>query len=258
MGTSSIYKGQNDSNSLLPDWLEDELDDSIEKKDKIERLNSWQNTKKLMSQFVTGSNKNIGGMTKAYVGAHGGSKRSAQTAIAGKSTAISLGTFIFEVNKNGFKETLNNYGIEYEDKSLLNVLSDLGNQISPSGALKEEDIARKALFLCLEDLFTVIEDESNEINDLDDLKRDHLEFVMENYLAKYVFERLLNDLEYSIEKYGNNAASIEKEIKDYVDGKIHNELSKYNLTQLDYNSSDIKIKVQEIFESCYKVLEVTL
>lgn len=258
MGTSGIYKGQSDRNSLLPDWLETELYDNIGDGEKIERINSWQNTKKLMSQYVTGSNKNISGMMKAYVGAHGGSKRTSQTAIAGKSTAISLGSFLSEVNRNGFKETLTNYGIEYEDKTLLNVLSDLGNQIAPSGALKEDDIARKALFGCLEDLFTVVEDENNEVVDLDDLKSEHLEFVMENYIARYVFERLLNDLEYSIEKYGSDAASIEKDIKNYVDGKIYNKLSEFDITKINYKSKEVNNIVQELFEVCYAVLEVTL
>lgn len=257
MGTSGIYKGQSDSSPLLPDWLEDELSDDIEE-NKIKRINSWQNTKKLMSQFVTGSNRNIGGITKAYVGAHGGSRRSAQTAISGKTTAIALGSFISDVNRNGLKETLTNYGIEYENKPLLNVLSDLGNHVAPSGALKEDDIARKALFACLEDLFNIVEDESNDIEDIDQLKGDYLEYVMENYIARYVFERLLNDLEYSIEKYGSDASATEKEIKEYVYGKIHNELSKYNVTQIDYQSKEMQKKVQEIFESCYKVLEEAL
>jgi len=257
MGTSGIYKGQSDSSPLLPDWLEDELGGDNEE-NKLERINSWQNTKKLMSQFVTGSNRNLGGMTKAYVGAHGGSKRAAQTAISGKSTAISLGTFLSEVNRNGLKETLLNYGIEYEDKPLLNVLSDLGNQIAPAGALKEDDIARKALFACLEDLFDIIDDQNNDIGDIEQLKREYLEYVMESYIARYVFERLLNDLEYSIEKYGKDASMIEKEIKDYVYGKIHNELSKYNITQMNYQSQEIQGNVQKIFEACYRVLEETL
>ncbi len=266
MGTSGIYNGPKGNNPLLPEWYQEEQKENVNNEsDKNEKQNipncSWQSAKTQMSKYTSGSSNHLGSVFKSYLKASGGSKGVAKSAISGKNSAISLGRVINSISSRGFKETLESYKISFASKTLDEVLSDLASVIAPDGATKEEAVARKAILDSVEYFYSKTEEEGLDINSLNTANEDLLNSVMEKYISSYIFQKMLCDLESRIENYADNsvkAVEIESEIKEYIEGTVKNELSKFDFLEMDYNSEKSKDFINKVYEDCYKVVEVSI
>ncbi|QQU02192.1 hypothetical protein [Myroides odoratus] len=269
MGTSSIYGGYSNGgsqhNPLIPadfDFTEGDqnTDGEIEETNSNEDnelstinnpLVSWKDAKTFMSKLASGKSNNIGGAISNYVKAHGGAKSASKNAVGGIRTTIRLGSFINSVSTQGIKETLSEYKIDFNNKSVKEILSELINVIAPSPNTKEDAIARKSLVLTMEMLYVLIEKEKLEVDSIEKLD---LNIVIPIYIESYIYEKLINDLGSRIEAYAKNASQaveLEKDIKDYIHAKI--EIVFKGKEIKDYIFSDKEIL--KIYRQCYTVME---
>lgn len=283
MGTSSIYGGPTDKNPLLPEGFEDEYindEDSDksnpdheteeeegkpndeEEKQKKELLNgSWQETKKAMSQYITGSSSSKGRVASNYVRATGGSKSASNQAVSGRRATIQLGRFLSSIAQDGIYKTLENLHIDYIGKSVETLLSEIVNLISPNSNSKEDAVARNALIEVECKMYEFIVENGLEIESLDNMNEAIFDEIMSSYVTAYIFERMLSDLQSRFEKYADNAQVAlqkEKEFREFIQISVELRLNDVKLSKLDYQDKSIDRLIRDLYTECYRVLEVYL
>ncbi|MEQ7802144.1 Qat anti-phage system associated protein QatB [Pedobacter sp. ASV1-7] len=267
MGTSSMYGGYSGSNSqgnpLLPsDFDENETDSSNEEdstetqhsddnEDGEKRIVSWQTAKTAMSKFASGSSGNIKNALSSYVKAHGGAKSASKTIRSAIVTTKNIGSFINSVSTGGLRETLDGYSIDYENRTVSEVLSELINYLAPSPITKDDSIARKALILTMENLYNLMGEESL---DLDSVTGESLNFLIPKYVESFIYERLINDLGSRIETADidfKRAVEIENDLKDYIVAKVEVVFRGKDFTTIVFTNA----VVESLYNQCYTVME---
>ncbi|MGR3178801.1 MAG: hypothetical protein ACUZ8E_12165 [Candidatus Anammoxibacter sp.] len=141
------------------------------------------------------------------------------------------------------------------------MLGDLINKIAPAPNIKENAVARNALLDAMEILYEEVTENNDDINSLDNLDEEKFNTVMNKYIASYIFQRFLNDLESRFEEYSQNAGSalhVEAEIKEYISGVVDNKLKDHNMSAFDYTSTAVQNIINEIYTNCYSVIEGAL
>lgn len=276
MGTSSIYGGPTDKNPLLPEGFEDDYlnDEDSEKSNydhetdenegqEKEPLNggSWQETKKAMSQYITGSSNSKGRVVSNYVRATGGSKVASNQAVSGRGSTIQLGRFLSSIVQNGIYKTLENLQINHIGKSVETLLSEIVNSISPNSNSKEDAVARNALIEVECKMYEYIVENGLKIESLDSINEAMFNEIMSSYITAYIFERMLSDLQSRFEKYADNAQTAlqkEKEFREYIQISVELMLNDVRLSKLDYQDKSIDRIIRDLYTECYRVLEVYL
>lgn len=278
MGTSSIYDGPNDKNPLLPEGFENEYlndedldtDETEEKESSAqeeEKLNkeslngSWQETKKSMSQYITGNSSSKGRITSNYVRAYGGSNAASSQAISGRRATIQLGRFLSSIARDGIYKTLESLHIDYIGKSVETLLSEVVNLISPNSSTKEDVVARNALIEVECNMYEFIVENGMELKSLDNMNEIIFDEIMSSFVTAYIFERMLSDLQSRFEKYADSAQVAlqkEKEFREFIQISVELRLNDVKLSKLDYQDKSIDRIIRDLYSECYRVLEVSL
>lgn len=273
MGTSSIYGGPPNNrpkdNPLLPDDFDfgnenpeeenpKEYEDTGENNDEIqnptERV-SWKDAKSYMSNLASGKYKSTGRAISNHIKAYGGSKAASKTARAGISTAIDLGNFSNKASASSFKNVLEEYKIDYENKSPREVLNELTNHIAPVPITKDDSIARKALIVTLEYIYQMFDDENL---DYDSIDSSTLNLMVPKFIENYIYERIINDLGSRVEensKSPEEAMNLETELKDYINAKVEIAFKGKDFSKINFNDSATKNEVESLLNQCYTLME---
>lgn len=279
MGTSSIYGGPTNSNPkdnpLLPNDFDFGKDDSTdeensqEEKEPQEDKNtdndiekpkpreevSWGDAKSYMSKLASGTYKNTGRAISNHIKAYGGSKAASKTARAGVNTVISLGNFTSRASSSSFKTVLEEYKIDYENKSLREVLNELTNLIAPVPITKDDSIARKALIVTLEYIYEMLDEENINYDSID---VNTLNLMVPKFIENYIYERIINDLGSRIEYYSESsldAMNTETELKEYINAKVDIAFKGKDFTQINFNDTTTKNEVESLINQCYTLME---
>ncbi len=276
MGTSSIYGGPPNSNPkdnpLLPDDFdfgnenpsEEEEESSQEQQDTEENNNeiqnptervSWRDAKNYMSKLASGKYKNTGKAISNHIKAYGGSKAASKTAKAGINTVIGLGNFSNKASTSSFKSVLEEYKIDYENKSPREVLNELTNHIAPVPITKDDSIARKALIVTLEYIYEILDDDNLDYDSIDSTT---FNLMIPKFIENYIYERIINDLGSRIEensKSPQEAMNLEADLKDYINAKVESAFKGKDFSQINFNDSATKDKVESLLNQCYTLME---
>jgi hypothetical protein len=280
MGTSSIYGGPGGGppkgNPLLPPDFDpdapeqpqpdpdqdpqDDQDDN-EEVDAPERMEansvpqtSWQSAKTSMAKFASGNAGSAASSLSSYVKAYGGARSASKSMPAGIRTTVSLGDFVNRVASSSFRETLDGYQINYDGKSVTEVLTQLISVLAPSPVTREDSIARKALILTMEELYERVEDNGIDIMDLD---AEGLNFIIPCYVKSFINERLLNDLGSRVEGADitpDKAIEIETELREYIDSKVDVVFTGKDFSNTPFTTEE----VESIYNQCYTAMEIML
>lgn len=258
MGTSSMYSGPKDNKLLPDDYLES--DNGQEKKeipddDKKLDPDAWKKTKNAMSKFINAKNGNKKNVIKKYASANGGSKKMARDATSGIKGVSGLGGLLNRISSVGFENTLREYNIDYQNKSINSIFSEFINILSPKANTKEEVAGRDALIETLTELYEIIEKTGEDTTYFEKLDDNKFNFIMNKYIENYIFAKFLNDLEYRAEKYAKNIDTViqkEKDIKDFINYSVNNATQNINFKSFNYN--DIE-SIEKIYRDCYKIWE---
>ena len=252
MGTSSIYGGQKDKKSLLPDDFED-----LKNEENINNEMPWKDVKTAMSQYATGRSKGLSGVVKKYIRASGGAKNLAKNSKSGVKSTAALGQFLASIRQKGLNQTLKEFNIEFQGRTLENVLSDIVNVIAKGSNLKEECVAKNACINTLEVMYELVEESGLNLESLESMNDDIFETLMCNYVSEYIWESMLNDLESRLEQYADNptkALEIENDFKDYIKNSVEVTYKSKDIKVNQFSNKEIDIFVENLYKDCYEVL----
>ncbi|QQX78113.1 MULTISPECIES: hypothetical protein [Aequorivita] len=273
MGTSSIYGGPTNSNPkdnpLLPDDFvfdegnsnEGESEKETDEKETIskepQQINevSWKDAKTYMSKLASGQYTNKGKAVSNQIKAYGGAKAASKTARAGINTVIKLGNFSSSSPTSTFRTVLEEYKIDYKDKSAREVLNELTNLIAPVPITKDDSIARKALIVTMEYIYEMFDEENL---DYDSIDGNSLNLMIPKFIENYIYERIINDLGSRIEsnsESSSKAMDTENELKEYINAKVDIAFKGKDFTKINFNDKSTKNEVESLFNQCYTLME---
>ncbi len=244
MGTSNIFNGR--KNSFNNNQNDANVNSNYD----------WKNVKSNFSKYINSDGKigSIKDISRGYVKASGGSKTMKQQSSSGLNAGKRLVSIINSIQRNGFQTTLENIGINYENKSLNEVFSLLINVISPSSNSKEDSVARIAVQDACAKIFDFIEENNLSLDSIDSMPVELFNETLCEFLSSYVWTMMMKDLESRLEKYSNTpekAVSIENDFKDLIHSTVEIELSKDN----NIFGENATTSIESIYERCIKNLE---
>lgn len=244
MGTSNIFNGRKNAKIGLPSKQAENMNDD------------WKNVKSNFSKYITSNGKigSVSNISRGYVKASGGAKGMKSQSISGMKTGKKLISIINNIQQSGFQATLEEIGINVENKSLNEIFSLLINVISPISNSKEDCAARIAAQDACSKIYDFIEKNKLPIENIDKMPTDLINETVCEYLSSYIWAMVMKDLESRLEKYSNNpekAILIEKEFKDLIHSTVEVEFSK----DKDIFWQNATASIDIIFDRCIKNLE---
>ena len=249
MGTSSIFTGNNDKKSLLPE-------DYVEQQNDKTQSVTWKTVKTDMSKYVTSGGKygSARHVIQQDIRANGGTKKMVQQSRAGIRAGLNMGAFFSGVTNDGFEYTLQKLGIRYEGHSVRDTFSKVLYVIAPDTITKEDIVAREATVVALAELYDYVEENDMDIKSLDHMPKELFDKAMKTFFVEYIWAGVLKDLESRIEKYmadSSSACEREQELKEVVKAVVD--------VEYDKNGSIIDNPLREavvlLSERCIGVLE---
>ena len=203
MGTSSIFNGRNDRNSLLP---EDYVSDQEEKQGKSEPV-KWQTVKSDMSKYINsgGTYSSPRHIARQYVRAAGGSHQMTSQAHSGIKVGGNIGRFFNSIVTNGLEATLNSLGIEYLGKPASEILSRLVTIVAPDSNTKEDIAAKEAVQIALSKIYDYVEENDMNIKSIDNMPPELMNEAMKEYIGSYIWITMMKDLGSRLEMYIANS-----------------------------------------------------
>lgn len=249
MGTSSSHSGSKDKKGLLPN-------DYNEKQFKPEV--SWQTTKTGFSKYINGHGGSVGRTARNYVKASGGTERLLKNSKSGIKGAVNIGKLFSDIQQYGYQKTFDDLGIEYQGKSVKEICSRLVNYIVDASDSKEDSVARIAAVNAMSKIYEYMENNNLEIQSLDKVDNELMEQVLSTYVECYIWGRILNDLQYCLEKYSDDidrTVKVEQEMKDYVSSKVSTTFQIKEIREKVFGHQSIEDGIEELYRKCYLVLE---
>lgn len=249
MGTSSIFRGNNDKNPLLPD-------DYSEQGQLESQTVTWKTVKTNMSKYISsggthGSARHIIGQA---IRANGGSRQMTENSSAGMRAAKNIGGFFVGVRRDGIYVTLQQLGIQYEGRSISDVFSHLVNVIAPAAETKEDIVARQASQAALCNIYEYLSNNDMDFSYVNQMPIEIMDQAMKSFLSEYIWGSIMKDLESRIEQYMedvNSACEREKELKDIIEAVVDVEYDNHG----SLINTEINEAVQNLTERCLSVLE---
>lgn len=249
MGTSSSHSGNKDKKGLLPS-------DFGEQQSKPEV--SWKTTKIGFSKYINGHGGSVGKTVKNYVKASGGTEQLFRSSKSGVRGAVNIGRLFSDIQQYGYQRTFDELGIAYQGKSVKEICSGLVNYIVNSSDSKEDSVAKIAAVNAMATIYEYMENNNLEIQSLDKVENGLVEQVLSTYVACYISGRILNDLQFCLEKNSDDidkTVKIEQEIKDYVSGKVTTTFQIKEIRDKIFGHQSMEVGIEQLYKKCYSVLE---
>ena len=234
MGTSSSHRGNKDKKELLPN-------------DYVKPIVSWQATKTEFSKYINGNGGSIRKTVSNYVKSSGGAGELLKSSSSGIRATANISRLFAGIQRDGYEKTFENLGIEYQGKGAKEICSDLVNYVSaPSNS--KEDVW----------LYQFIESNGLDIKALDKIDNNLMDEVVGAYVECYIWGRILNDLEYCLEKNSDDierTLQIEDEMKSYVSNVVDVAFHSSGIREKIFGNKTISAGVEELYKKCYSALE---
>lgn len=249
MGTSSSHSGSKDNKKLIPDdYREQQHKQTV----------SWQTTKTGFSKYINGNGGGVGKTTSNYVKASGGVANLIKSSQSGIRGAINIRKLFADIQEHGYQKTFDDIGIEYQGKSAKEICSALVNFISESSNSKEDSVARIAAVNAMSKLYEYMEKNNLELKSLDKVDNLLMEYVLSTYVECYIWGRILNDLQYCLEKYSDDidrTIEVETEMKNYVSSKVKTAFQIQEIRDKIFGCKSIEDGIDTLYKKCYSILE---
>jgi hypothetical protein len=220
---------------------------------------NWGAAKGALSRYAKGTTgSSLKKAARSYVKTLGGSSKATKASGAGISTGGVFINFISGVSRNGYQETLRQYGLaDCLGKSSEEVLAKIADRIAPIGSTNDEAIARNAVLISLDALYEKLLNEGKDIDALGSLDEQTLKNSVEEFVGTYIFKKWVYEVGLAIEKNElteKEAISLEKEIKIFVRDEVRSALRDKDIIKLDLNAGEGKRIVENIFELAYSTI----
>lgn len=252
MGTSSIFNGRKDRNSLLPEDYEPEQEGQKDLSEPVK----WRTVKSDMSKYINsgGTYGSLKHIAQQYIKASGGSSRMMSQSYSGKKVGRNLGSFFNEIVSNGVETTFRKLGIQYIGKSVGEIFSRLVDVIAPDSSTKEDIIAKEATQMALSRVYDYVEANEMDIKCINNMPLELMNMALKEYVGSYIWATIMNDLGSRLEMYISNsedAYAMECEFKDMIMGIVDVEFDK----QGNIINQNVSSTINSLYERCLGVLE---
>lgn len=270
MGTSSLYKGPK-HNPLLPDDYKDNpnnpenpveapSEDSPKEGENNNDTNNppnktWSDAKRSMSRHISG--KSSFGVRKPisdYVKTRGGATNATRTSRSAVKTTSNIIAFFGGIINSGVSETLEKYHITTEGKNSLEILNEIVNNIAPIPVDREDAISREALIETMSEIYA---SDQFDINSLDSFNASALKQLVQTYVYRYIYAKIINDLGNTILTKGEHKEDvirIEAEIRVYIKNVVNTTIGSVDINSI-LSANEIKKNVTTLYKHCYQVME---
>lgn len=245
MGTSSSHGGNKDKKGLLPN-------------DYVKPIVSWKSTKIGFSKYINGNGGSIRNTASNYVKSSGGTGGLLKSSGSGIRATANISRLFSAIQRDGYEKTFESLGIEYQGKSAREICSNLVNYVSAPSASKEDAVAREAAIEAMSKIYQFIENNGLDIKSLDKIDNDLMDEVVSTYVECYIWGRILNDLEYCLEKNSDDiekTLQVEDEIKSYVSSVVDVAFHSSGVREKVFGNKTISAGVEELYKKCYSALE---
>lgn len=276
MGTSGSYGGPGKGGSLLPPWAtpagdapESATTDSQEdgagdeaSPDQGEKPNSptatWGIAKSQLTRFGSsgGSTGYLRSAAAAYVGAQGGARAASSAAIGGRRSSQALGGFLRSLSTYGPTRALESIGLgKHVGSDAPTLLSALVDRLASNGNGLEANVARSALAKTLHRLFEERAVAAEGIDALAEMSADDVRAVIEEYVAQYIDERLIQVIGDGLQDLPMDEVVLrEQEVWDYVRNTVSLDLRDVDVLKLDWTSGEAASMIDRIFTEAHRLI----
>ena len=275
MGTSSSYGGPGRGGSLLPPWASEaagEADTGGPSEASPTEANepapsmTWAGAKGLLTRFgSSGGSRSDAGRTylrsavSGYVRAQRGARAASKAASAGRRSTQALGGFLSALSANGPERALAFVGLgEHVGSDATTLLGALVDRLSSTAHGLEDNVARSAM---TKTLYALFEERGVAVGGLDalrELSADDVRLVVEEYVARYIDERLIQVMGDGLQALPMDEVVLrENEVWDYVRNAVHLDLQGVDVLTLDWASPQAVSLVERIFTEAHRLLENT-
>jgi len=141
------------------------------------------------------------------------------------------------------------------------LLAGIVNYLSPEGAFIEDAVARMAASETAVQLFETYSMEETGLTALEHLTAADHSTIIEQYIANYIYYRIVDTLAGSLEtdKPADTVISTEQHLRDYISGIIHlAALQGKAVANLDWNSGQGAQFVEQLFVDAYTMIEAAI
>ena len=245
MGTSSSHGGNKDKKGLLPN-------------DYVKPIVSWQSTKSGFSKYINENGGGIKNTVSSYVKSSGGTGGLLKSSGSGIRATANISRLFSGIQRDGYEKTFESLGIEYQGKSAREICSDLVNYVSAPSVSKEDAFAREAAINAMSNIYQFIEGNGLDIRSLDKIDNDLMDEVVRTYVECYIWSRILNDLEYCLEKNSDDiekTLQVEDKMKSYVSNVVDVAFHSSGVREKVFGNKTISAGVEELYKKCYSALE---
>lgn len=249
MGTSSSHSGRKDRVGLLPDDYNEQYF--------IPEV-SWKTTKTGFSKYINNNGGSIKKTSRNYIKSSGGVEKLIKSSKSGIKGAIKIAKLLSNIKEYGYKKTFEELGIEYKGRSIREICSCLVNYFVEGSESKEDSIARMAAVDAMSKVYKYMEDHDLGLDALEKVDDEITEYVLCTYVECYIYGRILNDLQFCLEKYSDDierTIKVEQEMKEYVSSKVSTSFQIKEVREMIFGHQSIDVGIEVLYRNCYSVLE---
>lgn len=214
-----------------------------------------------MGRFVTSSGGTLEGfrsVASKFVKAQGGARSATQASRRGIRTAQRLAGALIAAVERGESGLSQFLSINFVGMSADAVLAALIDELAPAGAQNEDAAARDAACTVLEDLFTKYSVSTAGIAGLSALTLAEVADVVVNYVAAYIFARLMQLLAIRLERNDLSTATacrMERDVREYVRERVKAEVAPPQVTNISFTAQEGQRVVERVFNDAYTIIE---
>jgi len=219
----------------------------------------WTGFKRAASRLAregAGDRRNVAAVVARNAEALGGAAAAAAAATAGRRSAAQVGRLLTGIGTGGggFTPTLVELGLaEFIGSSPLDLVNALSDAIAGDGATLEENAAREAVIFVLIQLFG----EAQTYEDLEALALDEagVRDAFANFIARYVYQRLLPMLDQRLNQRGDPAATHQSEraVWEYTLELARLDLADTDVSGLDWSGPEADAIAGDLISGVYRV-----
>lgn len=276
MGTSGSYGGPGKGGSLLPPWAapageapDTTSDDSQEETagkevspDQGEKPNNptatWSSAKSQLTRFGSsgGSTGYLRSAASGFVGAQGGARAASSAATGGRRSSQALGGFLRFLSTEGPARALESLGLgDHVGSDAPTLLAALVDRLASNGHGLEANVARSALAKTLHRLFEERDVAEEGIGALAEMSADEVRAVIEEYVAQYIDERLIQVIGDGLQDLPMDEVVLrEQEVWDYVRNTVRLDLRDVDVLGLDWTSAKAASLIDRVFTEAHRLI----
>lgn len=236
---------------------------------------SWNSPRRLVGSMASGraggqhGRDNVRRAVQRSVGAMGGRRTAAQSAVAGRQTAGRFASFLAGMAAGGITAAARTLGIaEFLGRSTDVFLLHLADALAPSGALTEDAVARDAMDATLMELYQQLDIGTEGIAALERMTPAMMAGTLVQYVINYIYARVINALTAHIHATAptiSRIGEVERTARRYIEDVVRQDVDTSaffgpNGASLAarWDASAGQRVINRLFEESYLVVEAGL